>query len=366
MYAIFSVDGGPKRVNHAAAAVGHRIYSFGGHCSDKDYNGSGPIDVHIFDTLSVRWLQIEYKADSTVTKTPLQRYGHTVVAYGDCIYLFGGRNDNGACNVLYKFDTVTHVWSQPLVYGLIPNARDGHSSCVVGNSMYVFGGYEDVFDSLSQDLFCLNLETFVWMYVPNRGIPPTCRDFHTASNINGRMYVFGGRSDMDGPVQTSEESYDSNIVYFDTCTLQWVVPEVTGEIPEGRRSHSAFVLNDKLYIFGGYNGDIKQHYNDLYCFNPAKNSWSRSNIKGQLPCPRRRHCCCLIDNRIYIFGGTSPRLKNWEKFASLTHIQSDVMLVDHSDLYVIDISPNLKTLCLLAVIENDMDTNLLPKKIPNI
>ena len=30
------------------------------------------------------------------------RYGHTVIAWGDAIYLFGGRNDEAACNVLYR------------------------------------------------------------------------------------------------------------------------------------------------------------------------------------------------------------------------------------------------------------------------
>ena len=40
------------------------------------------------------------------TITPYQRYGHTAVAHDDCAYIWGGRNDkDGACNVLYRFDT---------------------------------------------------------------------------------------------------------------------------------------------------------------------------------------------------------------------------------------------------------------------
>lgn len=39
------------------------------------------------------------------------RYGHTVVAYENDIYLFGGRNDQGACNKLYKFSTSEFVYN---------------------------------------------------------------------------------------------------------------------------------------------------------------------------------------------------------------------------------------------------------------
>uniref|UniRef100_A0A8C2TVI3 Uncharacterized protein n=1 Tax=Coturnix japonica TaxID=93934 RepID=A0A8C2TVI3_COTJA len=31
------LEGGPRRVNHAAVAVGHKVYSFGGYCSGEDY-----------------------------------------------------------------------------------------------------------------------------------------------------------------------------------------------------------------------------------------------------------------------------------------------------------------------------------------
>lgn len=44
------LEGGPRRVNHAAVAVGHRVYSFGGYCSGEDYETLRQIDVHVFNT----------------------------------------------------------------------------------------------------------------------------------------------------------------------------------------------------------------------------------------------------------------------------------------------------------------------------
>lgn len=77
-------------------------------------------------------------------------------------------------------------------------------------------------------LFCLS-----------QGNPPSHRDFHTATAIDNRMYIFGGRGDRHAPRQTDREIYCSDIYYLDTITNTWVCPTVNGHKPLGRRSHSA-------------------------------------------------------------------------------------------------------------------------------
>lgn len=47
---------------------------------------------------------------------PMSRYGHAVVAHGHLVYLFGGRNDKGACNKLYRFDTSKQPSVSPCVF----------------------------------------------------------------------------------------------------------------------------------------------------------------------------------------------------------------------------------------------------------
>ena len=61
---------------------------------------------------------------------------------GSTCYLFGGRNDEAACNLLFTFCSKTHTWSRPQVSGDIPGERDGHSAAIIGQHMFVFGGYE--------------------------------------------------------------------------------------------------------------------------------------------------------------------------------------------------------------------------------
>lgn len=71
------------------------------------------------------------------------------------------------------------------------------------------------------------------------GSPPSYRDFHTATVINDRMYIFGGRGDVHSPYHSQDEIYCPKIVYLDLNSHQWIMPLTSNKQPLGRRSHSA-------------------------------------------------------------------------------------------------------------------------------
>ena len=126
-------QGGPRRVNHAAVAVGERIFSFGGYCTGDNYRDERAIDVFMLNTTTCRWMEIAKHTDPHLLSSwPYQRYGHTVTVRGDTCYLFGGRNDEAACNLLFTFNTNTYQWTRPVVTGDIPGERDGHSAAIIG------------------------------------------------------------------------------------------------------------------------------------------------------------------------------------------------------------------------------------------
>lgn len=57
------VDGGPRRVNHAAVSVRNRfIFSFGGYCTGEEYNQIIKIDVHVFDTGKLAEINVPFYA----------------------------------------------------------------------------------------------------------------------------------------------------------------------------------------------------------------------------------------------------------------------------------------------------------------
>lgn len=67
---------GPRRSNHAAVAVGDKIYSFGGCCpgQSKLYE---TMDVHVFDTKTLQWIKhpissLSYSKNDNIL--PYRRY----------------------------------------------------------------------------------------------------------------------------------------------------------------------------------------------------------------------------------------------------------------------------------------------------
>lgn len=354
------LDGGPRRVNHAAVCVGDFIFSFGGYCTGDDYRFSESIDVHVLNIQTLRWTLLPQRRDENGTvlkypEVPFQRYGHTAVAHNDKIYIWGGRNDESLCNVLYCFDPKTLSWSRPPVTGAIPGARDGHSACVIDNCMYIFGGFVEEINEFSCDVHALNFDTMEWRYIQTFGVPPSFRDFHTAEHIHGRMYIFGGRGDKHSPYHSQEEMYCPEIVYLDLKTKVWHRPSTTGKVPVGRRSHSMFIYNNLIYVFGGYNGLLDQHFNDLYTFDPKANCWNLIKPHGKPPTPRRRQVGIVKGSRLFLFGGTSP-------YPHAT-AQEQAFLIDNNDTNVLDFEPTLKTLAILAVVEHRIDTTWLPREL---
>ncbi|VDP05712.1 unnamed protein product [Soboliphyme baturini] len=106
-----------------------------------------------------------------------------------------------------------------------------------------------------------------------------------------------------------------------------------------------------MYVFGGYNGRDDKHFNDVYRFNEAKATWSLLNVHGRGPRPRRRQCCIMIRDKLYLFGGTSP-IRNDVRCNTDDPLWPERNLVDHSDLYVLDMNPTLKSLSMICVVNS--------------
>lgn len=381
------LDGGPRRVNHAAVAIGNSIYSFGGYCSDEDYEVRRPLDVHVLNTDTYRWrsLSLPSENDPQYFDTPYQRYGHTVVAFRGRAYLWGGRNDSeGASSRLHCFDPATGRWERLRVSGRVPPSRDGHSACVLGDEMVVFGGFEEEFQRFSQETFALNLNTLEWREVRAKGVAPPWRDFHTATPIGNRMYIFGGRSDQLGQFHSNREVYYDKLKYLDLSDNTWYDPPSCGEAPSGRRSHSAWCHNGKLYIFGGYSGLKNQHFNSIYQYDPVSGLWSLITARGNGPKPRRRQCCVLANDKVFLFGGTAPleagqlaALAEVGVFAGLVPENIEMVLgastfaerslMDLADLYVLDMAPTLRTLSTLSLLKSGISEahyrDIIPREL---
>lgn len=108
------------------------------------------------------------------------------------------------------------------------------------------------------------------------------------------MYVFGGG---DG------KSWLNNLLIFDLVNLEWSGPVNTqGIIPAGRLQHSAITYDKRIYIFGGEPDQFRQ-LNDIICLDTSNLTWIKPPVSGDEPSARVSTTGCLIDSKIYYFGG---------------------------------------------------------------
>jgi len=65
------------------------------------------------------------------------------------------------------------------------------------------------------------------------------------------------------------------------------------------------ILTSPLVIilcrFGGYSGE--DCLNDTWAFDISTRKWTELQCTGSIPCPRCDHAAVLVDDVMYVFGG---------------------------------------------------------------
>ena len=71
----------------------------------------------------------------------------------------------------------------------------------------------------------------------------------------------------------------------------------------GRFSHSANLYADSMVLFGGesQNGSLN---NDLWLYNITQDRWTELTVNDTMkPSPVTEHTATVVDDKLYIFGG---------------------------------------------------------------
>uniref|UniRef100_A0A6N2KVS4 Uncharacterized protein n=1 Tax=Salix viminalis TaxID=40686 RepID=A0A6N2KVS4_SALVM len=129
--------------------------------------------------------------------------------------------------------------------------------------------------------------------------------------------VFGGSGE-------GEANYLNDLHVLDLKSMRWTSPEVEGNIPAPRDSHSAVEIGNKLLVYGGDRGDSllckdlhqvfeqlyviggvgeKHYYIDVWVLDVSTCSWTQLDISGQQPQGRFSHTAVVTDSDIVIYGG---------------------------------------------------------------
>merc|ERR1719228_1068914 len=119
------------------------------------------------------------------------RCGHTVVAYKDALYVFGGKNGK-SLNDLLRFDVKEKSWCRAVLDASgIPAPRWHHSAVVHEASMFIFGGCNDD-KTKRNDLWEYKFATGQWSQWFINGRKPVARSGHAAAVYDGKLWIFAG------------------------------------------------------------------------------------------------------------------------------------------------------------------------------
>mmetsp|Transcript_655 Transcript_655/g.1124 ORF Transcript_655/g.1124 Transcript_655/m.1124 type:complete len:595 (+) Transcript_655:251-2035(+) len=181
----------PARRGHTATAIGDKIYVFAGYnynartCCSKHFS-----DVYVLDTTTMTWDEVRTTC-APGTLPPAGRWNHAAAAVGTKLYIFGGSQSNTHYNDLYVLDTETLQWDRPVCTGNPPSERGHHSCLSLGQYLVVFGGFDGE-TNRHYDLHVLDTVTMYWWAPTVTGKPPAPRSSHTAAFVGTTMIIHGG------------------------------------------------------------------------------------------------------------------------------------------------------------------------------
>lgn len=224
------------------------------------------------------------------------------------MYIHGGYNTAGSflLNDVDIFDFASRTWSDGAssVY-----ATRGHSAVVMTDpsdgkkKMYVFGG-DSATGSFISNLRVYDFATNAWS--DKQADIGMGRAYYSAVVMNDpddgnkeKMYVFGG--------STNTVPYTIDVRIYDPSTNSWSAG-VSDTGGSARSGHRAVVMTDpsdtkkKMYVFGG---GISSGYTNtvrIYSLGPGADTWTSGatdNTGGE----RGYFSAVVLNNKMYVFGG---------------------------------------------------------------
>ena len=266
------------------------LVSFTAVCSNNNRNS----DLSALKQGPMRSTTTGVAAGANGLLAPRPRSGHRMCADDNFLYIFGGYNPAfKTFSELWRFNTTTERWClMPDVEGLAPTASASSSMVMVGKNLFVFGGTGYPFAVSNSDLlFMYSLKKKRWFDLSSTlslEVDEGDSDSQPNSFITSRRQIHFAKYPKDYVKQKScgcRRYYDSQ--------------------PSPKYGHGMAVVQDKIYIHSGTQGDV--FLNEMHSFSLKSFRWSGYHFCGfhsrYEPKPRYRHELVAVGNRLCVVGG---------------------------------------------------------------
>jgi len=175
-----------------------------------------------------------------------------------------------------------------------PPPRDGHSLIYdeAQNQLVLFGG-KDAKGKRLNDVWTIDLETFMWQRRSTDGPPPGIRENASAAYMADTqcMVIFGGKG---SPKLTND------LYMLDLVNWTWFKPGAAGAKPPPRRSAAMCVTGQYIFVHGGQSNFVQD---DLYAYDTKTLNWVQIETTGRNSAQRHKHIMTSHEGSLYIFGG---------------------------------------------------------------
>lgn len=257
-----------------------KMIIWGGVGTSNSFQSSGSI----YDTVLDTW------TPTTSSSYPTARAGHTAVAAGEDMIIWGGY-DSGLTALGTGKILSSNTWL-PMATG--PTPRIGHCAVWTGSKMIIWGGtdgastnYNDgqVYDPVGDS----------WTAMSSTGAP-SARNGMNCVWTGSRMIVWGGVDNTPAPVNTG--------YLYDPIADTWKAM-ATANAPVARGAAKAVWTGTHFVVWGGStNGSGAGVITTGGIYDPYEDAWATTSTSGA-PAGRQFHSATWVptSKSVVIFGG---------------------------------------------------------------
>ncbi|MFL2502255.1 MAG: Kelch repeat-containing protein [Luminiphilus sp.] len=288
----------------ASLVLDDKLYVLGGY--ENDVVSSRRVDV--FDPADGSWTQLQ-DSPSRVSHVDL-------VADGNGFWFAGGMKDKPTRKI--KDHIIAEVWYLNLELDrytagpLLPGRRAGGGLARLGDKLHYVSGLMEDRDTDSPDHFVLDLKEWaekghaLW----TRAAPlPVPRNQHSIAELNGMIYIIGGQfnHDLQQLDQVMVDVYDPQ---SDSWSEGPPLP-----VAHSHSEGATFVHGDRIWMVGGHStpeGGKKGFCGNVVTLREGE-EWE---VTCHLPKPISSPASRIINDKLYVAGGWDGRMDDEKEWLS--------------------------------------------------